>query len=104
MPTVIPDARAANERGEAAWGEAYWFLADLLIARETGIYRQLAAAPGGWTGWRDLESAQQESEIIRSLVLVPVDGGPVLRQRPGQYLTFTLDVPGSTGASATTPF
>src|SRR4051794_11322824 len=87
---------AATEPILAAWGEAYWFLADLLIAREAGIYRQLAAAPGGWTGWRDftVESARQESEIIRSLILAPADGGAVLRHRPGQYLTFTLDVPG----------
>src|SRR3954469_3473559 len=32
-----------------AWGEAYWFLADPLMAREASIYSRLAAAPGGWT-------------------------------------------------------
>src|SRR6185295_462432 len=31
-----------------------------------------------------------------SFILVPADGGPVMRHRPGQYLTFALDqVPGS---------
>ncbi len=81
-----------------AWGEAYWFLADLLIAREAIIYSRLAAAPGGWNGWRDfaVESVKQESEVIRSFVLVPADGGPVMRHRPGQYLTFNFDqVPGA---------
>jgi len=81
-----------------AWGEAYWFLADMLIAREAIIYGRLAAAPGGWNGWRDfaVESVKQESAIIRSFVLVPADGGPVMRHRPGQYLTFSLDqVPGA---------
>src|SRR3954465_15940017 len=34
-----------------AWGEAYWFLADILIAREAITYSRLAAAPGGWNGW-----------------------------------------------------
>lgn len=81
-----------------AWGEAYWFLADLLIAREAIIYSRLAAAPGGWNGWRDfaVESVKQESEVIRSFVLVPADGGPVMRHRPGQYLTFNFgQVPGA---------
>ncbi|MDP4001947.1 NO-inducible flavohemoprotein [Methylobacterium sp. NEAU K] len=80
----------------AAWGEAYWFLAELLIGREATIYRELAAKPGGWNGWRDfvVESDCPESETIRSLILVPVDGGPVLRHRPGQYLSLLLNLPG----------
>lgn len=88
---------AATDEILAAWGEAYWFLADLLMAREASIYSRLAAAPGGWNGWRafTVESARPESEVIRSFVLVPADGGPVMRHRPGQYLTFALDVPGA---------
>ena len=80
----------------AAWGEAYWFLAELLIGREATIYRDLAAKPGGWNGWRDfvVESGTPESETIRSFILVPADGGPVLRHQPGQYLGFLLDLPG----------
>jgi nitric oxide dioxygenase len=80
----------------AAWGEAYWFLAELLIGREATIYRDLSAKPGGWNGWRDfaVESVAQESETIRSFVLVPVDGGPVLRHQPGQYLGFLFNLPG----------
>lgn len=78
-----------------AWGEAYWFLADLLMAREAALYARLAAGPGGWNGWRDfvVESTTPESEIIRSFVLVPTDGRGVIRHRPGQYLTFALEVP-----------
>ena len=88
---------AATEEVLNAWGEAYWFLADLLKAREATIYAGLAAAPGGWTGWRDftVESATPESEVIRSFILVPADGRGVVRHRPGQYLTFALDVPGA---------
>jgi nitric oxide dioxygenase len=80
----------------AAWGEAYWFLAEILIGREATIYRDLANQPGGWNGWRDfaVESVTDESEIIRSFVLAPVDGKPVLRHRPGQYLGFLFEVPG----------
>jgi len=87
---------AATEDVLEAWGEAYWFLADLLMARESNIYARLAAAPGGWNGWRDfaVETTKLESEVIRSFILVPTDGHTVMRHRPGQYLTFALDVPG----------
>ncbi len=80
----------------AAWGEAYWFLADILIDREAAIYHDHEARPGGWTGWRDfrIESVTVESETIRSFVLVPADGGPVLRHVPGQYLSVRLALPG----------
>lgn len=81
----------------AAWGEAYWFLAEILIGREAAVYRELAARPGGWNGWRDfvVEGVTDESSVIRSLVLVPADGGPTMRHKPGQYLGFALDVPGA---------
>ncbi|MDQ1077895.1 NO-inducible flavohemoprotein [Pseudoroseomonas cervicalis] len=79
-----------------AWGEAYWFLADLLIGREKQIYHDQAAAPGGWNGWRDFRVVEKraESEVITSFLLAPADGGAVLRHRPGQYLTFWLEIPG----------
>lgn len=87
---------AATEEVLAAWGEACWFLADVLMAREASIYARLGAAPGGWNGWRDfmVESTKPENEIVRSFVLVPRDGRPVMRHRPGQYLTFELQLPG----------
>ncbi|PHK94312.1 NO-inducible flavohemoprotein, partial [Pseudoroseomonas rhizosphaerae] len=87
---------AATPEILAAWGEAYWFLADLLIGREGQIYAEHAAAPGGWNGWRDFVVAEKrrESEVITSLTLAPADGGALLRHRPGQYLTFWLDLPG----------
>ncbi len=88
---------AATDEILTAWGEAYWFLADLLMAREASAYARLAGAPGGWNGWRNftVESTKQESEVIRSFMLVPEDGAAVMRHRPGQYLTFDLDVPGA---------
>jgi len=79
-----------------AWGKAYWFLADILIGREKQIYGEHATSPGGWTGWRDFTVGEKkkESEIITSFILVPSDGNRVLQHRPGQYLTFWLDIPG----------
>jgi nitric oxide dioxygenase len=87
---------AATEEILAAWGEAYWYLAEVLMARERAIYGSLAAAPGGWTGWREfrVEHKERESDIITSFVLRPADDGPVMRHRPGQYLTFWLEIPG----------
>jgi len=94
IKAVLGDA--ATPEILAAWGEAYWFLANILIAREDNIYHDLAAADGGWTGWRDfvVEDVRPESEIITSFILRPRDGGNVIRHKPGQYLTFWLDIPG----------
>lgn len=94
IKAVLGDA--ATDEILAAWGEAYWFLANILIAREGHIYRDLADADGGWTGWREfkVEAVERESSIIRSFTLRPVDGGPVIRHKPGQYLTFWFEIPG----------
>ncbi|MBS0639417.1 MAG: NO-inducible flavohemoprotein [Proteobacteria bacterium] len=87
---------AATDSIMAAWGEAYWALAEILIGREAAVYRDLAAQPGGWNGWREfvIEKVADESSIIRSFVLVPADGGAVVAHKPGQYLGFALDLPG----------
>ncbi|MEN3976829.1 NO-inducible flavohemoprotein [Emcibacter sp. SYSU 3D8] len=87
---------AATDEILAAWGEAYWFLANILIGREKQIYHDIETAPGGWHGWREFRIADRrtESGIITSFVLAPVDGKPVMPHLPGQYLTFWLDIPG----------
>lgn len=83
---------AATDEVLAAWGEAYWFLADILKAREVSLRQSLRQAQGGWSGWRSFVVADKirESGVITSFILRPQDGGPVLRHRPGQYLTFRL--------------
>lgn len=94
IKAVLGDA--ATDEILAAWGEAYWFLADILIKRESNIYTEQKSADGGWNGWRDfrVEQVIEESQLIRSFVLHPADGGRVIKHKPGQYLTFWLDVPG----------
>jgi nitric oxide dioxygenase len=79
-----------------AWGDAYWFLAEILKGRETAIRGQLMQLEGGWTGWRGFVVADKhrESSVITSFVLRPVDGGPVLRHKPGQYLTLRFGAVG----------
>ncbi|MGE0665820.1 MAG: NO-inducible flavohemoprotein [Sphingomonadales bacterium] len=87
---------AATDEVLGAWGEAYWFLAHVLIAREKQIYHRIETTPGGWHGWRRFRIAErrQESNIITSFILEPEDGDPVMRHRPGQYLTFWMEIPG----------
>ena len=84
---------AATDEILAAWGEAYWFLADILIGREAAIREGIEAVDGGWTGWRDFVVAEKirESAVITSFVLAPKDGGAVIPHKPGQYLTFRFD-------------
>ncbi|MBB4858603.1 nitric oxide dioxygenase [Novosphingobium chloroacetimidivorans] len=83
---------AATDEVLAAWGEAYWFLANILKAREVVLRDDIMHAEGGWTGWRDFVVTERirESSVITSFILRPVDGGPVLRHLAGQYLTFRL--------------
>ena len=94
IKTVLGDA--ATDEILAAWGEAYWFLANILIARETRLYTGQAEAEGGWHGWRDFRVGEviRESSVITSFILHPVDGTSVIRHQPGQYLTFWLEIPG----------
>ena len=90
---------AATPEIQAAWGEAFWFLADILKARETVIRDDIEHSDGGWNGWRKFVVAGKirESEVITSFNLRPVDGEPVLRHKAGQYLTFRFDAPGHPG-------
>ena len=87
---------AATDEIIAAWGEAYTALADLLIAAEEQVYAANAAQPGGWRGTREFRIARREneSELITSFYLEPVDGQPLLAFVPGQYLTLVLNVDG----------
>lgn len=59
-----------------------------------------AHAPA-WAGLRALRIVQRVPEdasgSVVSLHLAPVDGQPVPRYAPGQYLTFTFDVPDDAG-------
>lgn len=81
-----------------AWGEAYWALAGVLMAREKCIREDIAATAGGWNGWRDfiVSDKIKESDLITSFVLRAADGGNVIPHKPGQYLTFALAPEGRT--------
>lgn len=88
---------AATEEVITAWGEAYWFLADILMARETTLRETIADTAGGWTGWRRFTVSERikESETITSFILRPADGGAVIPHKAGQYLTLRFDDEGA---------
>lgn len=82
-----------------AWGEAYWFLADILMGREKQIYVDIAEKPGGWEDFRyfKVEKKEKESSVITSFYLKPQDGGVLPNYLPGQYITVRMPTPdGST--------
>ena len=83
----------------AAWGEAYWFLAEVLKSREVVLRDDIGSLKGGWSGWRGLvvEEKVRESSLITSFILRAADGGPLMRHRPGQYLTLRFDAHGQAG-------
>lgn len=86
---------AATEEVLAAWGEAYGFLAEIFIEREAAIYREQAAVPGGWNGYREfvVDRKVVESEVVTSLYLRPRDGGSLPQFKPGQYITVKIEHP-----------
>lgn len=87
---------AATDEVMQAWKDAYGSLADLLIRSEEDVYAATEAANGGWRGVRKfrLVRKEPESEIITSFYLEPVDGQPLLKFRPGQFLTIVLHLQG----------
>lgn len=80
----------------AAWEGVYEELAGLLIELEAHRYREFEGRPGGWSGPREfrITATHQESAVIRSFVLEPVDGGPVADHEPGQYIGVKLTIDG----------
>ncbi|KAL4902687.1 hypothetical protein BDW74DRAFT_56657 [Aspergillus multicolor] len=74
-----------------AWANAYWQLANLMIAKEDALYK----SADGWTDFRDFRVAQKvpESDTITSFYLEPVDGKPLPSFLPGQYVSIQVPVP-----------
>ena len=72
-----------------AWGEAYGFLANILIGREGQIYESQETAENGWSGFKNFRILRKvaESDVIDSFYLAPEDGSKVPSYKPGQYIT-----------------
>ncbi len=86
---------AATDDVIAAWAEAYGFLAEVCIGRESEIYQEQASAAGGWNGYRKFRVEQRvvECEHVTSFYLKPSDGKALRDFKPGQYITVNLPHP-----------
>ncbi|KAK3186730.1 hypothetical protein K4F52_004476 [Lecanicillium sp. MT-2017a] len=75
-----------------AWIAAYQQLADVFIAREGQLYKEVGPE---WQDWRKFTIAKREdvSEGVVSLYLKPVDGGRLPSFVPGQYVSLQIPIP-----------
>jgi len=85
-----------NEDVKAAVADAYFFLADVFIAKESEIKKEKEEAEGGWLGWRTvkLEDKKAESSLHTSFMFSSTDDTPLYKYEPGQYISIKLDIPG----------
>ncbi|HKX33484.1 MAG TPA: NO-inducible flavohemoprotein [Blastocatellia bacterium] len=93
---ALKDVLKIDEEQVAAWGEAYWFLANILIDGERKLYDQAAGQDGGWADYRTfvLDRKVAESSVIASFYLKPGDGKKIAPFKPGQYVTAKFEFPG----------
>lgn len=79
-----------------AWGEAYGVIADAFIGVEKGMYDQAETMENGWRTFKPftVEKKVEESDVITSFYLKPVDGQKLPSYLPGQYITVRLTVEG----------
>ena len=95
---------AATPQVLAAWGEAYWLLADLLKRREAELRGELAQAVGGWCGWREFVVAGKRIKKGDKIVMWYVSGNRdeaaiekpydfiIDRARPRTHLSFGFGI------------
>ncbi|KAI4601222.1 hypothetical protein KJ359_012412 [Pestalotiopsis sp. 9143b] len=87
-PRMTPEVRTA-------WTKAYWVMANMLANREQQLYRDFEA----WKGWRRFIVEKKTRETpegdVVSFNLKPVDGAPLPKFKPGQYVSLRVRVPGT---------
>ncbi len=81
-------------------GVAFWSFRNRNSAQLPIVDEPLAkVATGAWSGWREFrvvgDAFEDHARTQRSLVLAPKDGQSLPDFAPGQYLTFSLDLPAS---------
>jgi len=80
-----------------AWTIAYWQLAWIMIDAESALYKQRAAAEGGWSGFRKFKIASKQYENLEQTIctftLEAADGGKLPSFKPGQYVGVNVMVP-----------
>jgi nitric oxide dioxygenase len=87
---------AATDEIINAWAAAYGVIADAFISVEAEMYDEAANQRGGWKDFRPFIVAKrvEESEVITSFYLKPVDGKTIAAFKPGQYISIKLEIEG----------
>lgn len=87
---------AATDEIIDAWGKAYGVIADVFINIEKEMYEKDAETNGGWNGLREFKVMKKvpESKVVTSFYLAPVDGKPLMKHLPGQYISINAQIPG----------
>jgi nitric oxide dioxygenase len=77
-----------------AWAAAYGQLAEIFIKVEGDMYADDAAR--GWAGFKPFRVVKktEESAVITSFTLVPLDGQPLPEHKAGQYLSVKFHTDG----------
>lgn len=85
---------AATDDIMTAWEKAYGVIADIFISIEKEMYEEVANKQGGWVDYRDFKVVQkvEESDVITSFYLQPVDGEKIATFVPGQYITVKAEI------------
>lgn len=85
-PAMTPDMKAA-------WMKAYRVLSNMMIGRERIIYKDFDRYK--WSTWRKFTVERKicEADGMFSFYLVPMDGVPLPKFFPGQYISVRLFVP-----------
>jgi ferredoxin-NADP reductase len=80
-------------------GVGFWRLRQQASASLPVGSDALVTTSGAWVGWRafrvDSAALEDQARTQRTLILRPVDGLLLPDFAPGQYLTFSIDLPGS---------
>ncbi|MFQ5962913.1 MAG: NO-inducible flavohemoprotein [Candidatus Scalinduaceae bacterium] len=86
---------AGTPEVKKAWKEAIENLANILIEAERKKYDDTLAKEDGWKGYKKftITNKENESNLIASFYLEPVDGKTVPIFNSGQYISIMLDLP-----------
>ncbi|MEK3890289.1 NO-inducible flavohemoprotein [Bacillus sp. FSL K6-3431] len=87
---------AATEDIISAWANAYGVIAQVFIDVENEMYVASETQDNGWDGFKNFEiiNKQQESDVITSFYMKPLDGMQVPVYKAGQYITVRVYIPG----------
>lgn len=78
----------------AAWKEAYFQLADILIGVEKQKYENLAAQNGGWAGWREFKiTAIENTEAGKMFTVIAQDTQAIAQAKDGDHVSVKVKVP-----------